>query len=119
MKWFTSPENNLRFVTSTGYLPVTTEAYGELMSRQMERIADERIKSLFITLAKMQRDYRFYVTPPVEGVDQLQNRYEGVFKEVALTARESYLELLNGSDPEEICRAVSAGSLQQIEAELK
>ena len=31
LKWFTNPAQNIRFVSSTGYLPVTNEAYNEIM----------------------------------------------------------------------------------------
>jgi len=55
LKWFTRPENNLRFVASTGYLPVTVEAYGDIMSRELETISDENIKTFFRHAGKCSR----------------------------------------------------------------
>ena len=45
IKWFTSPENNMRFVSYTGYFPVTKEAFGDVMSREIENISNDNIKS--------------------------------------------------------------------------
>ena len=61
LKWFTSPENNLRFVSSTGYLPVTKEAYGEIMSQEIEQAADNNMKKLLQTCQLMQREYEFFI----------------------------------------------------------
>jgi multiple sugar transport system substrate-binding protein len=98
LKWFTSPENNLRFVSSTGYLPVTKEAFGELMSKEIESISDEKIKMLLETSKIMQKEYKFYIPPLFDGVDELQEKYQGLLLETASQSRKSYLEHLKGSD---------------------
>ena len=46
LKWFTQPQQNLYFISSTGYLPVTEEAYGEMMSQEINNISDKSIKKL-------------------------------------------------------------------------
>lgn len=117
LKWFTSPENNLRFVTSTGYLPVTAEAFGEIMSREIESMPDQNIKKLLSTCKVMQKEYEFCIPPLFEGVDQLQGQYEDRFKELAAAARESYLELLNSSGPEEAYETVSSKSFKELTGE--
>ncbi len=108
LKWFTSPENNLRFVTSTGYLPVTEEAFGEIMSREIESMPDENIKKLLSTCKVMQKEYEFCIPPLFEGVDQLQEQYENRFKELSAAARVSYVELLNSSGADEAYKTVSS-----------
>ena len=75
LKWFTSPENNLRFVSSTGYLPVTEEAFGDIMTKKIESIPDKNIQSLLKTSRKMQADYDFYIPPLFDGIDELQDDY--------------------------------------------
>lgn len=107
LKWFTSPENNLRFVSSTGYLPVAAEAFGEIMSREIDSITDERIKKLLHTSRVMQKEYTFYIPPLFEGIDELQKQYESQLKEIAAASRESYLELLKSSDSKTAYEAVS------------
>src|SRR5690554_65597 len=93
LEWFTSPENNLRFVTPTGYLPVTKEAFGEIMTREIENIPDGNIKKLLETSRLMQKQYEFYVPPLFEGLDELQVEYETLFLKTAKKSRDAYLEL--------------------------
>lgn len=99
IKWFTSPENNLRFVSCTGYFPVTEEAFGEIMSRELENISDANIKKLFNTVRIMQKEYNFYIPPLFDGMDELEERYETEFKGMASESKKSYLNLLNTNDP--------------------
>lgn len=98
LKWFTSPENNLRFVSSTGYLPVTEKAFGEIMTREIETIPDENIKKLLNTSRVMQEEYEFCIPPLYEGIDELQNKYESQLKEIAILSREYYKALLKVYD---------------------
>lgn len=107
LKWFTSPENNLRFVSSTGYLPVTEEAFGEIMSREIENISDENIKNLLSTCRVMQKEYEFYIPPLIDGIDRLQENYENRFKDIASLSRESYLEIIQSDDSEKSYETVA------------
>ncbi len=109
LKWFTNPENNLRFVSSTGYLPVTEEAFGEIMSQEIKNISDERIKKLLQTSRIMQKEYEFYIPPLFEGIDELQKQYESQLKETATQSRKSYIELLKSNDQMTAYETVSNG----------
>jgi len=109
LKWFTSPENNLRFVSSTGYLPVTEEAFGEIMSQEIKNISDERIKKLLQTSRIMEKEYEFCIPPLFEGIDELQKQYEGQLKETAAQSRKSYTELLQSSNPAVAYKTVANG----------
>ena len=97
LKWFSSPENNLRFVSSTGYLPVTEEAFGEIMSREIDNLSDDRIKKLLQTARIMQQDYEFYIPPLFDGIDEMQKEYESQLRRVASDSRAS-LNHLSDSD---------------------
>ncbi|NMD43470.1 MAG: ABC transporter substrate-binding protein, partial [Firmicutes bacterium] len=105
LKWFTDPRNNLRFVASTGYLPVTGEAFDELISRESEAVSDGKVKELLTTCQQMQQEYEFFVPPLFEGIDQLQLRYEETFKKTAAAAADRYRQLSAGSDLESACDA--------------
>lgn len=100
LKWFTSPENNLRFVSSTGYLPVTKEAFGELMSKEIDNVSNDSIKKLLQASKVMQDEYSFYIPPLFDGIDEFQKQYESHFKRIALESRELYLDLLKNNTPE-------------------
>jgi multiple sugar transport system substrate-binding protein len=91
LKWFTSPENNLRFVSSTGYLPVTEEAFGDIMLKEIDSISDQNIKKLLQVSREMQMEYEFYISPLFDGVDVLQVTYEDNLRALALETRDTYL----------------------------
>lgn len=107
LKWFTNPENNIRFVSSTGYLPVTKEAFGEIMSDEIENISDANIKRLLTVSKVMQKEYEFYMPPLFDGVDELQKRYEKRLKEFAAKSRKSYIDFLENSDSKTAYEATS------------
>lgn len=95
LKWFTSPENNLRFVSSTGYLPVTEEAFGDIMLKEIDSISDQNIKKLLKVSREMQMEYEFYISPLFDGVDILQSTYEDSLRALALETRDTYLSSLD------------------------
>lgn len=107
LKWFTRPENNIRFISSTGYLPVTKEAFGEIMTKEIDNIANENIKKLLVTSKIMQKEYTFYIPPLFDGVDELQKQYEDKLRETARKGKETYIELLIDNESETAYEAVS------------
>ncbi len=98
LKWFTSPENNLRFVASTGYLPVTNDAFGEIMTDEIETIQDKNIQTLLQASMEMQADYDFYIPPLFDGLDVLQDDYTRQLMTTAADSRKIYQQLLNTDD---------------------
>lgn len=109
LKWFTSPENNLRFISSTGYLPVTEEAFGKIMSKEINNISDPKIKKLLQTARTMQKEYEFYIPPLFENSDELEEQYESQFKQLAGKSRKAYLDLLKNQNSAGAYEAVSTG----------
>lgn len=107
LKWFTSPENNLRFVSSTGYLPVTKEAFGEIMSQEIENLSNDSIKKLLQTARTMQQEYEFYIPPLFEGIDELQMEYESKLRKLAADSRISYRNKLSNSDKNTAYKSVA------------
>lgn len=114
LKWFTSPENNLHFVVSTGYMPVTQAAFGELMTKELENIDDRNIRKLSQAIRTMQEEYQFYTTPLFTGIDELQEQYEAQLKETAVQSRSSYCKYLPGSDIQTAYDAASLGKLEEF-----
>lgn len=114
LKWFTRPENNIRFISSTGYLPVTKEAFGEIMSKEIDNIPNENIKKLLATSKVMQEEYTFYIPPLFDGVDELQNRYEVKLKKTAINGRLAYIRLLEVKDSETAYDTVSKDMYDEI-----
>jgi multiple sugar transport system substrate-binding protein len=114
LKWFTSPENNLRFISSTGYLPVTEEAYGDIMLEEINSASDENIKKLLQVSRQMQMDYDFYIAPLFNGVDTLQNSYEADIRASALKAKDNYTANLNTMDNEKALDSALSGKFEEF-----
>ncbi len=106
LKWFTDPKQNLRFVASTGYLPVTTEAFDTIMSKE-NTIKDDNIKKLIRTTKLMYDEYSFYIPPVFEKYDELQSKYDEKLKQSASLSREEYITLLDTMKEEEAFKIVS------------
>lgn len=119
LKWFTKPENNLKFVSSTGYLPVTEEAFGEIMTREIEEASDNNIKKLLQTAQVMQRDYDFFIPPLFDGIDELEKKFEAQIKEHATSGRELYIDLLNTHDSLFAYEKTSNGAYEQFITQLR
>lgn len=102
LKWFTNPENNLRFISSTGYLPVTEEAFGDIMLKEIDTVSDESIKKLLRVTRAMQMEYDFCISPLYDGIDDLQDTYETNIKAMATELKESNAALSSAPSSESI-----------------
>ncbi len=109
LKWFTSPENNMRFISQTGYLPVTNDAYGEIMNEEISQLKDERIRALMDTAVTMQKEYDFYIPPVTEDIDQLIDEYEKDFRQAAAESAEKYRAAVLEVGPKAAFAKVSDG----------
>ncbi|MDF2537256.1 MAG: carbohydrate transporter substrate-binding protein family [Herbinix sp.] len=100
LKWFTSPEVNLRFVSSTGYLPVTEAAYGDIMQEEINHISDPNVKKLLEVSRVMQTEYDYYISPLFDGIDELMDSYNTHLKTLADASKKTYLSLLDTQEAE-------------------
>lgn len=92
LKWFTQPEQNMRFVSSTGYLPVTKEAFENNIKQEITTAKNHNLKKLLEAAAHMYREYTFLVPPNYEQLDRLSKEYETKVKQIMLKGRESILK---------------------------
>jgi len=92
LKWFTQPEQNMRFVFSTGYLPVTKEAFENNMKREIDTAKTPNLKKLLEAATQMYKEYTFLVPPNYEKVDRLSKEYETKMKQLMVAGRKSVLE---------------------------
>lgn len=88
LKWFTSPENNLKFAAPTGYLPVTKSAYGDAIMSEVGKSSNENLQALLAAVMEMQLSYDFYIPPMADNIDQLQKDYTAKLKRAAEQGRE-------------------------------
>lgn len=94
LKWFTSPEQNLEFVSSTGYIPVTKKAV-EMTVSEENIITDNNVRILLKTVKEMTEQYSFFYTPIIENFDELQSSYNKNMKTYALQCKKDYFNLLS------------------------
>jgi multiple sugar transport system substrate-binding protein len=91
LKWFTAPEQNMRFVAETGYLPTTKEAFETQMPLRIAAVENPYIRQMLETVTKMYAEYNFFTAPVFEEFDALSRNYEQQYKELLGKNRESYL----------------------------
>jgi multiple sugar transport system substrate-binding protein len=93
LKWLTDPAQNLRFTASTGYMPVTNEAFDLLPTYEFEGIENEYVRSALKTIVSMWGNYRFHIPPVFDGFDELQRKYVTMLISTAKDARREYERL--------------------------
>lgn len=87
LKWFVQPEQNMRFISSTGYLPVTKEAFGKVMRREFAGVENQNLKELLEAAVQMYSAYDFLIPPNYDSFDELTKTYNARFKQAALEGR--------------------------------
>ena len=91
IKWLTSPEQNMRFISKTGYLPVTKQAFEQDMNTRIENIEDTQIRKMLTTVLSMYESYDLFTAPNFNNFDSVSNNYENNFKSLMAKQRDEYL----------------------------
>lgn len=113
-KWLTEKENNLSFVTSAGYLPVTNEAFSALFSDT--GIAEkESYRNLYDMMNGMMNSYELHALPVYDNASEVQSRFEQNVKLVLKSAHNQYLERVkSGEDKESVLNELAVYSLKEL-----
>ena len=100
LTWLTAPEQNMRFISKTGYLPVSKQAFEEDIEEHLETVEDIRIKKMLTAVLSMYENYDFFTAPKFGSFDTVSSEYEEAFKTLLKTQREAYLknEALSAAD---------------------
>ena len=112
LKWFTEPEQNLRFTVSIGYMPVTIDAFDEFIENPRayingDTVIDDNARKLVDVVSDMQKSYRFHYPPVFDVTAEMRWSYARQLRTAAQNARNNYL----GGIPYE---AVSSGAMEQF-----
>ncbi len=91
IKWLTASGQNMRFISSTGYLPVTRQAFEQDMAGHIAALEDARIQKMLTTVTSMYETYTFFTAPNFAGFDEISSSYEKDFKALMSAQREEYL----------------------------
>ena len=114
LKWFTEPERNLRFCSSTGYIPVRKSAYDRIMAKDFPAIANKTAEKALLVVAEMQKSHRFYFPPVFDGFDYLQSQYADRLRQAARDGRNEYLRLLRTSDAEKAFNSATKNAMERF-----
>ena len=109
LKWLTRPEENLRYVEGTGYLPVTRNAL-ETAQARWGKDATGIWRSYVEAIGVMNREYRFLPQRSIANYGELEILYEGRMRRLAEKARERYRELLPAIGAERAWREATEGA---------
>lgn len=117
LKWFTATENNMHFVSQAGYLPVTEEAFGDMMLAEISATDDPKMKNLLESVQRMQGEYDFFIPPTIDGLDDLQDRFETSIRTIALENRSIFNSLKVKEQTKEQCYLLAGKAYQQLSQE--
>lgn len=114
LKWFTSPEQNMRFVASTGYLPVTGRAFTDHMELKIAESSNPNIQKLLRTAIDVHGKYDFYIPPVFDDFNTISGGFETTFFAIAQQRREQYLENLQTMEPKAAYEKAISGALKEF-----
>ncbi|MEA4970650.1 MAG: extracellular solute-binding protein [Candidatus Pelethousia sp.] len=114
LKWFTAPEQNMRFVASTGYLPVTGQAFTNHMEREIAENSNPNIQKLLRTATIVHKEYDFYIPPVVDRFNAVGSSFETDFLAIAQKRREQYIENLTAMDLAIAYEEAAKGALKEF-----
>lgn len=103
LKWLTSPEQNVEFVTKTGYMPVTHEAFEDYLPQAIETLESSKYISLYQAFLETQANYEFYLPPQMENYLNLETSMEDNVRAQLALGRREYLEKQTPEALEQIC----------------
>lgn len=76
LKWLTEPQNNVRFVTQTGYMPVSNEAFSNNLPEAIENLESPKYVELYKAYMDTQKEYQFYTAPLLDTYLELETSFE-------------------------------------------
>ena len=91
IKWLTAAEQNMYFISNTGYLPVTKQAFEQDMGEHIKLLQDERIRMMLSAVLSMYDEFEFFTAPDLSSLDMDSSNYESSFKGLMAHERMKYL----------------------------
>ena len=74
-RWLLAPENNVPFVTKTGYFPVTTSAYSEFMDTYGDNLPTEGYREVYRAVEDIHATFAFYPPPFFDAFGTVEKEY--------------------------------------------
>jgi len=113
-KWLTEKENNLNFVTKSGYLPVTKDAFSHLFENT-DNIENEKYRLLYNAVDGMSDEYTYCNIPVYDGASDIQSSFEKDVKSILSAAHSEYLNrVAKGENADTVIKELVASTLTEI-----
>lgn len=113
-KWLSQKEHNLSFVTKAGYLPVTDDAFDDLLAN-INLVENKEYHPLYKTIGIMNKNYTFYALPLYSNASEVQLNFEQNVKTVLHAAHNQYIQRTeNGENPSVVMDELIASSLEEL-----
>jgi multiple sugar transport system substrate-binding protein len=91
LKWLIEPEHNADFAVSTGYMPVTQEAFDKYLPARIDALTESKYIELYHAYQQTQKDFTFYSAPNFDSYLETENTFEESVRRHLRGAREKYL----------------------------
>lgn len=119
-KWLAETEHNLDFVTQSGYLPVTDEAFSTLFAN-ISTVENEKYRMLYSAVSdQYANDYHFCSVPLFEGAADTQKDFEKLIKSTLASAHQQYLaRTQNGEDKTAVLNDLQYSALAAVRQALQ
>lgn len=111
LKWFTAPKQNMKFVASTGYLPVTNEAFEDSIEQEIANNDNINIQKLLRIAIDVHMNYDFYIPPAFDSFNQTRSDFESDLSKISSISRTKYLELIKIKSADEAFSEASSDGL--------
>jgi len=98
LKWLVEPKCNTEFAISTGYMPVTQEAFDTYLPQEIENLTEGKYIELYKAYQKTQEDFTFYSAPLFDSYLETETTFEDDVRRRLSNAREEYLRAENRSE---------------------
>lgn len=120
IKWLTEPEQNTKFVTSLGYVPVCYDAYDSYLIKETEQIDDPMYKNLYQTIGEINPDYEFVYPPRFESYLDSETTFTDTVRRLLSDARNDYITKTgSGENPDTVISAISDEYFEKLQKELQ
>ena len=90
--WLTEPAENVKFVTSAGYMPVTQKAFDDFLPGAVSRLTSSKYRELYQAFRKTQQEYAFYTAPQLETYLDLETDFEENVRLLLMAGRNAWRE---------------------------
>ncbi|MDO4562257.1 MAG: extracellular solute-binding protein [Clostridia bacterium] len=120
IKWLTAPEQNTKFVTSLGYVPVCYEAYDKYLIKETEQLTDPKYKDLYKTIQDINPDYEFVYPPRFDSYLDSETAFTVTVRRLLSDARQEYIDIVDaGGNPDSAVYDISGKYFERLQSELQ